>query len=339
MPQDHHKWSLVAWTCPQYGQAVLMFIPMTAALMGLTKAPVATAMPWAWRPSCRRSRSVCWTTLMRSVMKLNLRREGVSLRFVARKQRQRAWCQDSRNRWPSRSASRGKSRRLVGSKDKCPTEHFQAQAPVSSQPSFRRKLRHLLANPPLSAQPSLTNSWSLWYRYNPETQMTPLTNLMSVEWPWMSWTSRSRFMIPTNGSDLGLKSVSERERGGSQHPPRSGLSRSHRSGSEQPHVSHNRCHTCSGDNLSSRFKTLHLFVSGFSVRRWEISSQNNDGVLDKLAKTGILPGPVPFCLASAGDLRFVNAFFQTQCSCYDDRFLILGYNWTCILLYMGCNSG
>lgn len=45
MPQCHHKWSLVAWACPQYGHAVLRFIPMTSALIGLTKAPVTTAIP------------------------------------------------------------------------------------------------------------------------------------------------------------------------------------------------------------------------------------------------------------------------------------------------------
>ncbi len=83
----------------------------------------------------------------------------------------------------------------------------------------------------------------------------------------LNQVNRGRFMIPTNGSDLSLKYIGERERGGSQHPPGSGLSRSHGSGSEQPHVSHNRCHTCSNGNPSSRFKTLHLFVSGFSVPR------------------------------------------------------------------------
>ena len=168
------------------------------ALMKLTKAPVTTAMPWAWRPSCRRSRSNHLNAVSHEI------EPKKRMSFIAIRGKKTA---------PTRmtprftihatdgqagSASGGKFCRLAWSKDQRPTEHFQAQAPISEPPWV----------------PS-----HYWPIHESRNTVDWQIDVRGVALDESNQVNRGRFMIPTNGSDLSIKAICERERGAlNTHP-------------------------------------------------------------------------------------------------------------------------
>ena len=166
------------------------------ALMKLTKAPVTTAMPWAWRPSCRRSRSNHLNAVSHEI------EPKKRMSFIAIRGKKTA---------PTRMTPRFTIHATDGQADQHQEENFAGwHGPKISARQSTSKPKPRFQNP--LECPAITDQ-----SMNPETQLTD--KLMSVEWPWMSRTRSTAADLWFQPMDLILASrLSVRESVGLSTP-------------------------------------------------------------------------------------------------------------------------